>query len=181
MEIAYRRIPFARGLLRFGVGVVGVSSCAALGYYALQHRLTPQQLPPTSTIVGPSASVLTGAIVDSILKDPAVVDNAVSLIARSFLHPLATQALKEHFVGEFTDNDATVRALKTFVLSDVIQDPWVSEELISLARHLGKELVSDPSIWPGQSLELLRSAALEGLEQDRFRNAALSLAKSVVV
>lgn len=174
------RVPIANRLYRIGLSVLGVGTVSAMGYYAVSRRLDPQSERP-SNIVGPSASTLTNAIVESVLRDPKVVDRAVDLVVKAFLHPHATKALKEHFVSEFTDNEETLTALKKFAVNDVIQDPWVSEELILLSKRLGKQLIADPVIWPEGSLNLLKEAALEGLEQDRFKQAAVSVAKSVVV
>lgn len=61
-------MPTLRKIFSFGVGALGLGVGSAAVYYATSRRLQPPSQHSTSTVLKTSASALTSAIVDSVLK-----------------------------------------------------------------------------------------------------------------
>eukprot|EP00758_Cryptobia_borreli_P014648 Tbor_TRINITY_DN5941_c1_g8::TRINITY_DN5941_c1_g8_i1::g.18950::m.18950 len=129
--------------------------------------------------IDPSASTLVQDLNKS-LVEKETINLLVTLILDTFQHPKAVSALKELFVDEFTQNEETLGNLKKFILDDVIKDPWVSDELIRMSKEEGLSLIAEPDIWPGESLEILKNAALDGLVDQRMKDELISTVKASI-
>lgn len=140
--------------------------------------------PPPTTPLSTSTAALTQSIVDAVLRDDQTLDLIITLVKDLFLHQDTVDALKAHFKAEFTVNEQTTNALKTFIWDDVILDPWVATKLIELSKDAGNNLIAHQNVYPGLSMELLGAAALEALNTAQFRkelrDALVDAARSVV-
>lgn len=145
---------------------------------------SPSSPPPTTTPLSTSTAALTQSIVDAVLRDDQTLDLIITLVKDLFLHQDTVDALKAHFKAEFTVNEQTTNALKTFIWDDVILDPWVATKLIELSKDAGNNLIAHQNVYPGLSMELLGAAALEALNTAQFRkelrDALVDAARSVV-
>ena len=154
---------------------VGALAITGGAYYA-QHRQRVREsssLPNTTTsALTSSALTLTSDLVDGVFRDEQVMNLIGDVVVKAFLHPAAIDALKVHFQDEFTENEATVSALKTFVVDRVILDKWVSDHLVEMSVLLGRKLMNRPEVWPTGTCNLLQDAALEALAQETFLEAA---------
>jgi hypothetical protein len=152
-----------------------VSTAAVTGgvTYA-RHRQRVRTTPDEGSSGGltSSALTLTSDIVDGIFRDDDIMNLVGDVVVRAFLHPEAVDAVKNHFQHEFTENDETVGALKTFIVDKVILDKWVSDHLVEMSVLLGGKLLNRPEVWPTGTCDLLKDAALEALVQEQFLEAA---------
>lgn len=178
----------SRGSARIASAVVG-SACVGITCSYLWSRIkvpraesqhlsagstaTNQQAPyppisSNSSMTASGGARLTQDVLDGILRDPRTTDGVVTLLKDVFTHEATLGALKQHFKWEFTENKATVGALNKFIVDDVVCDPFVAEQLIGIAKDLGKSLIEHPRVYPGASMELLGAAAMDALKTHRF-------------
>ncbi len=155
---------------------VGAVACAG-GYTYVRHRQdvhATQTSSSSSGAITTSALTLTGDIVDGIFRDDDIMGLVGNVVVKAFLHDEGIEAVKQHFQHEFTENDATVGALKRFIVDEVILDKWVSDHLVEMSILLGGKLLNRPEIWPTGTCDLLQDAALQALVEEQFLDAAKS-------
>ena len=125
-----------------------------------------------------SASSLSSDVQQALVKDKNTLTLATNLVVEVFRSDQVLDALKDVFVTEFTENEATIAALKKFIVDDVINDPHVSETLIGFAQDAGLQLLTEPEIWPGRTVEVLKSAAIDGLFEEEVLAAVTKALKT---
>ncbi|RNF25154.1 uncharacterized protein Tco025E_02302 [Trypanosoma conorhini] len=156
--------------LRTSVAAVGLCGAGAIVYNRpWVHRPSPER---NKELIRLSAVALSSEVVNTVLfRDEESLKLLRRFVKDVALHPDTVGVLKSHFKAEFTTNKETVATLRKFVVKEIICDQWVADELISMSKETGKEIIEDPTIYPELSLRLLASAAREGLQSRPFRQA----------
>ncbi|ESL08524.1 hypothetical protein TRSC58_03772 [Trypanosoma rangeli SC58] len=156
--------------LRTSVAAVGLCGAGAILYNRLwAHRPSPER---NKELFRLSAVALSSEVVNTVLfRDKESLKLLRRFVKDVSLHPDTVGALKSHFRAEFTANKETVAALRKFVVKEIICDMWVADELISMSKEAGKEIIEDPTIYPDLSLRLLAAAAQEGSRTRPFKDA----------
>lgn len=125
-----------------------------------------------------SASSLSSDVQQALVRDKNTLSLATNLVAEVFRSDQVLDALKDVFVTEFTENEATIASLKKFLVDDVISDPHVSETLIGFAKDAGLQLLAEPEIWPGRTVDMLKNAAIDGLFEEELLSAITKALKT---
>ncbi|EAN90298.1 hypothetical protein C3747_28g44 [Trypanosoma cruzi] len=156
--------------IRTSVAAVGLCGAGAILYRCCwTHRPSPEH---KKELLRLSAVALSSEVVDTVLfRDGETLKLLRRFVKDVGLHPDTVGTLKSYVKEEFTTNKETVGALRKFVVEDIICDTWVRDELISMSKETGKEIIQDPAIYPGLSMHLLASAAQEGLQTPAFKDA----------
>ncbi|KAH9580120.1 hypothetical protein LSM04_008578 [Trypanosoma melophagium] len=166
-------------LLRTTIAAVGLCGAGSILY----SRCMANKPPPehNKELLHLAAVALSSEVVDTVIfRDEESLKLLRGFVKKVFLHPDVVQDIKAYVNTEFTTNKDTVAALRKFVVEDIICDTWVADELISMAKETGKEIVRDPTIYPGLSLKLLADAAKEGLQTSTFKDAVKSAVKNSI-
>ena len=168
--------------------LVSGTYCISKGWETYNAQETPSDTaaPKQSSSISPvqqsqfhiSASSLSNDVQHALMKDKGTTDHAINLVVEVFKSEQVLGALKDVFVSEFTENEATIAALKKFLLDDVINDPHVRDTLIGFAQSAGLQLLAEPDIWPGKTVDLLKNAAIDGLSDEEFLLAVLQALKA---
>jgi hypothetical protein len=115
-------------------------------------------------------------LIVSIFRDEETLAALTGLLLKTFTDPRVTAELKVFFKEQFTQDERTVRALKHFLVNDVLADTWVREELLTVSSELGSGLAADEEVWPTRTLETLGEASLEALQTPEFQEKAMEAA-----
>lgn len=153
---------------RLAGAVAGVSAVGGGCWYCVQQMGHGGH---AATIAQPmvlEATAVSQDILVSVLQCDATINQASDLVVKAFQHPDTKEVLKDLFTEEFTENPATVGALKEFLVDKVLVDPWVHEELVGLSTELGQAIAANETIWPGKTLDLLRDASLDALQKEQL-------------
>ncbi|ORC90772.1 uncharacterized protein TM35_000071960 [Trypanosoma theileri] len=163
-------------LLRTTIAVVGLCGAGSILY----NRCLANKPPPehNKELIHLAAVALSSEVVDTVIfRNEESLKLLRGFVKKVFLHPDVVHEIKTHVVSEFTTNKETVAALRKFIVEDIIRDTWVADELISMAKETGKEIVHDRTIYPDLSLKLLADATQEGLRTSTFKEALKSAVK----
>ena len=136
---------------------------------------------------GPSSADFEGVaqkvgqdLVISVFRDEETLGDLTKLLVRTFTDARVKQDLSVFFKEQFTEDERTVAALKKFLVTDVLGDAWVRDELLAFTAELGSGIAADEAVWPNQTLATLGDAGLEALQTDEFREHATAAAISAL-
>ncbi|KEG14895.1 hypothetical protein DQ04_00271290 [Trypanosoma grayi] len=157
-------------IIRMTTAAVGLCGAGTILYHRCLARKPP--LERNRDLLRLAAVALSSEVVDTVLvRDEQLQKLLRGFVKDVFLHPDVVQEIKAYVKEEFTNNEATVTALRKFIVEDIICDTWVADELISMVKEAGKEIVEDPAVHPGLTLRLIGSAAQEGLQTSTFKES----------
>ena len=109
------------------------------------------------------------------IKSDVIVDEAVRLLLRTLREPQVKADAKKMLAGTFSGSGDATAALKHFLLDDVISDPWVRNSLISEVRDVGKQLISEPVIYPKGVLGMIGNCAVVVLKMPDVQQRAINV------
>lgn len=118
-----------------------------------------------------AAITLSSAVVERSLKNDEVVTEFKQFGLNLLGHPVVVRQLKDYFIADFTNDTATRRCLKSFVVQDVIMDSWVKDGLLDVVGNITDAVITDPDIYPSAVLHWLGDCAITGIFQERFQSA----------
>lgn len=100
-------------------------------------------------------------------------DQSLNLVSKLLLecckHDEFRKELNSFLKYVFIENERGSKNLKSFVVDKVVLDPWVKDNLLSLVKGLGDDIMSDRRIWPDEFLmNLLKNSALDALTGETF-------------
>nr|CCC91114.1 conserved hypothetical protein [Trypanosoma congolense IL3000] len=157
-------------LLRLFAPAVG--TCGAWVFLYRKWKEHDRPMEKNRELLRLAAVALSSEVVDNVLiRNETSLMLVKNLVRDVLAHSAFLNHLKGYVIAEFTTNKETVSALRKFVVEDIIRDPWVSDELISMAKETGREIAGDPEVYPNLVLSLLADAAVEGLRTDTFVEA----------
>eukprot|EP00672_Neobodo_designis_P006719 CAMPEP_0174855560 /NCGR_PEP_ID=MMETSP1114-20130205/33551_1 /TAXON_ID=312471 /ORGANISM="Neobodo designis, Strain CCAP 1951/1" /LENGTH=194 /DNA_ID=CAMNT_0016090301 /DNA_START=48 /DNA_END=628 /DNA_ORIENTATION=- len=132
---------------------------------------------PTSTVGRPAdlenvAQQMGQDLIISVFRDEETLGDLVKLLVRTFKDDRVKTQLTAFFKEQFTQDEQTVAALKKFLVTDVLGDAWVRDELLAFTAELGGGIANDEAVWPNQTLQTLGDASLEALQTEEFQRRA---------
>ncbi|KAG8348529.1 hypothetical protein TRVL_00618 [Trypanosoma vivax] len=158
-----------------------VAAVAALGLCAVGGLVHRRRAPASPSVEDNKELLRVAAVAFSsgVVENVLLRDGELLKLLRRFVKNVATHSLlldhlKKYAVTEFTANNETVASLRRFVVRDIVCDPWVADELINMVKEARRDIMEDRNIFPGLALQLLESAALEGLQEKVFNDALTS-------
>ncbi|KAK7195458.1 hypothetical protein NESM_000473000 [Novymonas esmeraldas] len=157
----------ANSLVRWSLAAIGISGAGLGGTYVYTTYYRPHPA-RNEKLVQLAAIALSGMVVDKSLHDPEVVSQLCTFGLQVLTHPVVVAHLKSFFVHELTDDTPTRAALRTFVVRDLIQDAWVTEELLGVVENLVESVKGNPDIFPDPVLGWLGATALAAMQRDEF-------------
>lgn len=120
-------------------------------------------------------------LIVSVFRDEETLRDLTTLLIKTFTDPRVTEDLKTFFKEQFTEDEVTVKALKTFLVTDVLGDAWVREVLLAVTSELGQGIADDAAIWPTATLATLGDAGLEALQTPEFQEQATEAVKKALL
>ncbi|RHW72055.1 hypothetical protein DPX39_060046600 [Trypanosoma brucei equiperdum] len=163
-------------LMKLALSSVGVFGAA--GLLRKRWEVLGQQAEKNRELLRLAAVALSSEVVDNVLvRNEDSLGRLVSFVKDVSMHPSFINHLKAYAITEFTANEQTVRALRKFVVEDLICDSWVADELVSMAKDIGRDVIADPQVYPTPVLRFLGDAALDGLQTDTFKEELMTALK----
>ncbi|KPI85080.1 hypothetical protein ABL78_5846 [Leptomonas seymouri] len=157
----------ANALVRYGLVAIGISGAGVGGQYIYNIY---KQSPPVQDekLIQLAAIALSGEVVSKSLNDADVQAQLRVFGLQLLTHRVVVTSLKKFFIQELTHDTPTRASLRTFVVRDLIQDPWVKEELLDVVANLVDSVKGNSDLYPSRVLSWLGDCALEGMRRDEF-------------
>ena len=119
-------------------------------------------------------------LVISVFRDEETLAALTKLVVRTFTDSRVKAELQSFFKEQFTEDEQTVASLKKFLVTDVLGDAWVRDELLAFTAELGGGIANYEAVWPNQTLQTLGDAGLEALQTEEFQQRATAAAVSAL-
>ncbi len=168
--ISIKRFNWTRFMFLSTVSVSAVT-ITGLAYWRLKtlERQEEERKLKLALQLKAQASALSKDLILGVLK----TDQSLSLVSKLLLdackHDDFKKELNKFLKYCFIENERGSKNLKHFVVDKVILDPWVKDNLLSLVRGLGDDIMNDKRIWPDELLmNLLKNSALDALTGEAF-------------
>ncbi|CCW68143.1 unnamed protein product [Phytomonas sp. Hart1] len=148
--------------IRFGFMVIGVTG-AASGIRYIHKIYFSDARDKNKHLVYLAAIALSSEVVKRTLSDSDFRRTSSQFGMKLLLHKDTLEALKAFAITEFTHDTSTRGSLRSFVINDIIRDPWVKEELIDLVKDVATDVKEDPEISRNRFLSCLRECTIASL------------------
>lgn len=169
--------PFSAALaaapVRYGLAAMGLCGAAASASYVYDNYIK-EKPPRDEDLVRFAAIALSGVMVERTLHDAEVLQDLATFGLKALAHPTTVAALKKLYL-ELIDDRETLDPLHKFVVRQVIQDPWVFEELMDTVYTIKDVLLDDDAVYPSGVLSWLGDGSWEGLQDPSFQEKLRSV------
>ncbi|EKF33651.1 hypothetical protein MOQ_002475 [Trypanosoma cruzi marinkellei] len=159
-----------------GIGAIGFFLYAPVKEDTVHHTAVVASEALGDLRLREQAIQLSKEVVENVLTDPKSLDLVVRLVVQ-VLRQDDTRIAVSSFLRSLFEDHYTQEVTKKFVLMTIL-DPWIQEQLRSIAKDLAKDLLNDPEV-KRALVNLLTDSANTSLRDEELRYGAARAMRSV--